>query len=179
MLDRADLLKALEAIDDRLWEGFLWRHMFADNPPSRFNDKGARWNPPGVPAIYCSLDRATARAEGDYAVSVQSLKPAAKRTIYKLRVTLKRVLDLSPPAILGELSLREGELSGTDHTACRMIGEAVEWLEHDGMIVPSARSSGRNLVIFPRRRSAEADFEVVGSEVISEPPKRRRPRRVR
>lgn len=152
--------------------------MFADNPPTRINDKGARWNPAGVPAIYCSLDRATALAEGDYAISVQSLRPTAKRTIYKLRVSLKRVVDLSPAAILRELGLSEDELSSTDHTACRTIGGAVEWLEHDGMIVPSARSSGCNLVIFPRHQSAEGDFEVVGAEIIKELPKRRA-RRVR
>ena len=127
----------------------------------------------GRPAIYCSLDRATAVAEGDYAVSVQSLRPTAKRTIYKLRVSLKRVLDLSPAAILRELRLSEDELSSTDHTACRLIGGAVEWLEHDGMIVPSARSSGHNLVVFPRHQSAEADFEIVGVEVIKAAPKPR------
>jgi RES domain-containing protein len=178
VLDRFDLLNALEAIQHQPWEGFVWRHMFADNPPTRINDKGARWNPPGVPAIYCSLDRATALAEGDYAVSVQSLRPTAKRTIYKLRVSLKRVLDLSPSPILRELGLRKHELSSTDHSACRRIGGAVEWLEHDGMIVPSARSSGRNLVIFQRHQSAEADFEIVAAEVIKETPKRRS-RRVR
>lgn len=65
MLDRLDLLKALEAIQNQAWERFVWRHMFGDDPPTRINDKGARWNPAGVPAIYCSLDRATALAEGD------------------------------------------------------------------------------------------------------------------
>lgn len=177
MLDRLGLLKVLEGLEATRWEGFVWRHMFADNPSTRINDKGARWNPPGVPAIYCSLDRTTARAEGDYAISVQPLRPTAKRTIYKLRVSLNRVLDLSSPPILRELGLREDELSSANHTPCRRIGGAVEWLEHDGMIVPSVRSSGRNLVIFSRHQGAAEDFEIVGAEVIKAP--RRRTRRVR
>jgi RES domain-containing protein len=173
VLDRLDLLNAIEAIQHQAWEGIVWRHMFADNPPTRVNDKGARWNPAGVLAIYCSLDRATALAEGDYAISLQPLRPSAKRTIFKLRISLNRVLDLSTPSILRELGLSEDEFLGTDHMPCRRIGGAVEWLEHDGMLVPSARSAGRNLVVFPRNRTKAADFEVLDTEVISEPPKRR------
>src|SRR5579863_4567349 len=139
--------------------------MFANNPPTRANELGARWNPPGVPAIYCSLDHATALAEGNYAVAVQSLRPTVKRTIYNLRVHLEKVLDLSSRSKLLELGIGEVELSDVDHTGCQRIGGAVEWLEHDGLLVPSARTSGLNLVIFTRKRGPATDFEIVGSEV--------------
>jgi len=164
--DRLDLLRVLEALEAQTWEGFVWRHMFGVNQPSRANQSGARWNPPGVPAIYCSLDRATALAEGDHAVSVQPLKPTATRTIYKLRVRLQKVLDLSSGAALLDLGIDDKEISNDNHLACQTIGGAVEWLEHDGMLVPSARSSGRNLVVFPRRQAAGADFEVVDSHLV-------------
>jgi RES domain-containing protein len=166
VLERVDLLKVLEALESQEWEGLVWRHMFGANPPSRANHLGARWNPPGVPAIYCSLDRATALAEGDYAVSVQPLRPTAKRTIYKLRVRLERVLDLSSGAALLDLGIGGDEISNDSHVACQRIGGAVEWLEHDGMLVPSARASGPNLVVFPRHRTATADFEIVDSEIV-------------
>jgi len=161
-----ELLKLLEAIESRTWDGLVWRHMFANNPPTRANELGARWNPPGVPAIYCSLDHATALAEGNYAVAVQSLRPTVKRTIYNLRVHLEKVLDLSSRSKLLELGIGEVELSDVDHTGCQRIGGAVEWLEHDGLLVPSARTSGLNLVIFTRKRGPATDFEIVGSEVL-------------
>jgi hypothetical protein len=49
---------------------------------------------------------------------------------------------------------------------CQRLGGAVEWLEHDGLLVPFARSSGVNLVIFTRKRGVGADFEIVGSDVL-------------
>lgn len=141
--------------------------MFGDNPPTRANELGARWNPPGVPAIYCSLDRMTALAEGDYAVTVQPLRPTVKRTIYNLRIRMEKVLDLSSRSVLLDLGIGETELSNFDHASCQRIGGAAEWLEHDGLLVPSARSSGVNLVIFTRKQGAGADFEIIDSEVIT------------
>lgn len=161
-----ELLKLLEALESRAWDGLAWRHMFADNPPTRANESGARWNPPGVPAIYCSLDRATALAEGDHLVASQPLRPRVKRTIYNLRVHLEKVLDLSSRSRLVELGIGDAELSNVDHAGCQRLGGAVEWLEHDGLLVPSARSSGANLVIFTRQRGPSADFEIVGSDVV-------------
>ena len=160
------LLKLLEAIQSRAWDGLVWRHMFADNPPTRANESGARWNPPGVPAIYSSLERATALAEGNHAIAMQSLRPAVKRTIYNLHVRLEKVFDLSSRSTLLELGIGEVELSDVDHTGCQKIGGAVEWLEHDGLLVPSARNSGINLVIFTRRHGPATDFEIVGTEVL-------------
>lgn len=162
-----DLLKVLEILESQPWEGLAWRHMFGDNPPTRPNRLGARWNPAGVPAIYCSLDHETALAEGDYTVAVQPLRPTVKRTIYELRIRLEKVLDLSSRPVLLDLGIGEPELSDVDHAACQRIGGAVEWLEHDGLLVPSARSSGVNLVIFTRKQGPEADFEIVGTEVVN------------
>jgi RES domain-containing protein len=161
-----DLLQLLERFESRVWEGTAWRHMFGDNPPTRQNQLGARWNPPGLPAIYCSLDRDTALAEGDYAVAAQPLRPTVKRMIYKLHVRLEKVLDLSSQSVLRELGIAEPELADVDHAACQRVGGAVEWLEHDGLLVPSARSSGVNLVIFTRKQGAQADFEIIDGELI-------------
>lgn len=161
-----ELLKLLEALESRTWAGRVWRHMFADNPPTRANEKGARWNPPGVPAIYCSLDRETALAEGEYVVASQPFRPKVKRTIYILQVRLEKVLDLSNPARLFELGIGEADLADVDHAACQRVGGAVEWLEHDGLLVPSARSSGVNLIIFPRKQGPGADLELLEDEIV-------------
>ena len=160
------LLEVLESLDSRAFDASVWRHMFAENHPSRANDLGARWNPPGVPAIYCSLNRATARAEGDHLVSIQSLPPTADRSIYEIHVRLRRVLDISTDSALSDLGLTLEKISSNNFTVCQRIGDAAEWLEHDGIIVPSARHSGSNLVIFPRNQGADSVFEVKKREVI-------------
>jgi RES domain-containing protein len=162
----ADLLKLLEKLESRVWDGLAWRHMFGENQPTRQNVLGARWNPSGVPAIYCSLDRATALAEGEYAIAAQPLRPTVKRTTYKLHVRLENILDLSSRSMLLELGINDQALAGVDHAPCQRIGGAVEWLEHDGLLVPSARGPAANLVIFPRKQGSGTDFEVIENEVV-------------
>jgi RES domain-containing protein len=164
---RAELLNLLEALESRAWDGTVWRHMFGTYPPRRPNQLGARWNPPGVPAIYCSLDRETALAEGEHAIRMQPLRPTVARTIYKLHVHLEKMLDLSSRSALLELGIGDRELSDVDHERCRELGGAAEWLEHDGLLVPSARGSGSNLVIFPRKQGSKKHFEEIDSEVVS------------
>lgn len=58
LLDKLDKLRADQ------WQGEAFRHMFGDYPPERENQRGARWNPAETPAIYTSLTREVALAEG-------------------------------------------------------------------------------------------------------------------
>lgn len=163
------LLRALRKFDPRPWRGVVWRHMFASYPPERENTLGARWNPPGVAAIYASLERETALAEAEYQIGMEPRRPPVRRTIYRIRVSLQSVLDLSTPERLASLGLQLADLSGIDHAACRRIGGAVESLEHDGLLVPSARAGGTNLVIYPNRQGPDYEFRVLGREAIFDP----------
>jgi len=70
--------------------------------------------------------------------------------------------------VLLELGFNKQELANVDHAACQRIGGAVEWLEQDGLLVPSAWNSGVNPVIFTRKQGAEADFEIIEKEIVSQ-----------
>lgn len=161
------LLDRLQAIDPSPFEGIAFRHMFGDYPPDRENTRGARWNPTDVSAIYLSIERETAIAEGDHMIAVQPLRPRIRRTVYTVRLTLGSVLDLRGPGQLEALGVGPQELAGDDHSACRQVGGGVAWLGHDGLLVPSARSSGSNLVIYPDQRNPAAEFEQVAAEEIA------------
>ena len=161
-----ETIQALEQFTPAPWEGVVFRHMFANFPPERENVRGARWNPPQIPAIYTSLVRATALAEADYYIAMQPIMPSARRIVYRIKVTLTSVLDLSDPLTLSRLGLDEESLASIDHSACQGVGGAVEWLEHDGILVPSARTEGVNLVIFPNRKKPDYLFEVLDSEEL-------------
>jgi len=50
------------------------------------------WNPPGVAALYASLDQSTALAEGDHLIAVQSVPLKVTRTIYKRKTTDRRTV---------------------------------------------------------------------------------------
>lgn len=157
------LLDALERFDGRPWTGVVQRHVLGSYPPDRANVRGARWNPPEVSALYVSLDRATAEAEGTRILEVQSVAPRVNRSIYELEVKLGSVIALSEVADLAAIGLSEDDLRNDDFEACQRVGGAVAWIGHDGLFVPSARlDGGRNLVIFTANMGPESDLQIQG-----------------
>jgi RES domain-containing protein len=163
-----ELLDLLQATKAEPWKGVVYRHMFASYSPTLENTRGARWNPRGVAAIYTSVERETALGEANYRLSLEPLRPRARRAIYSIRVTLHHVLDLRSMKLLQQIGIDDSCLGGVDLSACQQVGGAAAWLDHDGLLVPSARGPGGNLVIFPAKRSSDAVFEVIASEIVEE-----------
>lgn len=167
MIYAPEMLDILQDAVVSAWEGTVYRHMFGAHKPVRTNTTGARWNGPDIEAIYTSCERETALAEAEYYISLQPLQPKAKRTLYTLRVSLTSVVDLTRPGVLDDLGITRTVLCADDHGPCRMIGYAVNWLGHDGVLVPSARSPlGTNLVIY-QQDLATTHFDIVAEEVIA------------
>lgn len=159
-LDKLDQLRAGR------WRGEVFRHMFGDYPPERENQRGARWNPPETPAIYTSLTRNVALAEANFQISLQPIRPTARRTIYRIRVVLGSIIDLSDRSRLVALGISEDDLASLDLDVCQRVGGAIEWLGNDGLLVPSARADGVNLVIFPNQQKADYEFRVLDSAAV-------------
>jgi RES domain-containing protein len=162
------LLDALQAIVPEPWAGQAFRHTFADYAPDVENTRGARWNPPGTAAIYTSLTREGVLAEAEHQLSIQPIRPRVKRTIHTLDITLSSVLDLTSIEALARVGIGPSELSADDMSACQQVGGATSWLNHDGLLIPSARSATVNLVIFPVNRGPDARFNATASEPVNE-----------
>src|SRR5262245_37769945 len=140
--------------------------MFSGFSPDRENSRGARWNPPEVPAIYTSLKRETAIAEGDYYIALQPRRPWPRRTIHRIKVVLSSVIDLSNWELLAKFGVNRKSFDSTDYFATQLLGGAAEWMKHDGILVPSARASGKNLIIYPNRQTESYRFIPVDSEEL-------------
>lgn len=165
-----ELLDAIAALRPITFEGTVWRHMFGDNPPELANTGGARWNPPGVDAIYTSLERGTAIAEGDYRLGIESIRPRVKRTVYQMNVSLASVVDLADAIARRRVGLAEADLSAPGMAKTSIVGGAVDWLGHDGLLVRSVRADGVNLVVFPNRMEERSGRLTRGEmQVIYEP----------
>jgi RES domain-containing protein len=161
------MLDLLQSAVGSAWKGTVYRHMFGSHRPARANTTGARWNEPPLEAIYTSCERETALAEAEYYLAAYPVRPKAKRVLYTIRVSLQSVLDLTAPGLLDRLGITPAILQADDHSPCRLIGNAANWLGHDGLLVPSARRpSGMNLVIYQQDLST-SDFEVLSEEVIA------------
>ena len=133
----------------------------------RPNVRGARWNLPGVAALYASLSRATALAEADHQIALQPVRPRIARHLHELDVRLSRVADLTDPAVLERFGVTIEHLAELDFTPSQEVGAALAAAGYDGMLVPSARADGVNLVILGASPESGA-VVVVGSEPVAE-----------
>jgi RES domain-containing protein len=140
-----DLLDALESSEVEVVSGTVWRQVLLPTSVTRSNLRGARWNPPGIEALYCSLDPATAAAEIDHLISKNPIPITRTRVTYALDVRVSRVADLRPHA----WSTPFGHpYDPTKSDECQVIGGAAAWLGCGALLAPSQRHSGDNLVIF-------------------------------
>ena len=161
-----DLLDALERLGAGQLSMTVFRHMFNDNPPELANTRGARWNPPGVAAIYASVSEATALAEAPMSIDSQPLRPtAARRVLYRMHVELERVVELDDKG-LEAVRLSPHDVESDDWGPCQAIGAAAAWLGYDGLVVPSARSTGENVVILLNELSPDAVLERIDQREI-------------
>lgn len=123
---------------------------------------GGRWNPPGIPAVYLSLDLSTATAELEQrhrgeGVPLNEMTP---RVIVSMRVRLRRVLDLSRSETRDIIGVSLDQLceewqnreNGEDEPITQAIGRLAWGRRLDGLLVPSvpAKSrAGANVVVYP------------------------------
>ncbi len=168
MLYDQDLLDALESLEAQSWEGEAWRFVLGDTDPFQPNTRGARWNPPDTAALYTSLERSTVLAELDHVRHLQT-PPLRKElfVLHTIRTRVTKMLDLSDRDLLVTLGVRDSELSSDDQTPCRRVGGAAAWLGHDGILVPSARTEGMNLVVFVNVQQLDSPLELISSERLA------------
>jgi len=138
--------------------------MFGSIPPQKDNQSGARWNPPEVPAIYCSLQAETAVAEGDFHIALQPFRPRAERRVHRIKVNIPGVVLLTDWQLLERLGVARSSYESIEPARCKEIGGAIAYLGRTGILVPSARCNGVNLVIYP---SEDCVFEPLDFDVIA------------
>ena len=169
MVDRSSLESILASLKSSAWSGRVFRVMLNDYPPDRENTQGARWNPPDIAAIYTCLKPAVCIAEVEYGLARQPrpVKPGLRKTLYQIGVALSATVDIGPvlPELEG-IGIGGTQLFADDMRVSQEIGRLVTWFGFDGLFVPSARSSGNNLVIYPGRANDSYRFEVVDQRVL-------------
>ena len=139
-----ELLDALEATVQP-FHGPVWRSVIGDSDPERPNTRGARWNPPGVEALYFALDGQGALTEMAAVIARQPVPIRHRLRLYRFRVALHRTADLRGDA-LASVGYPLEALVGEDWGDPSRVGAAANWLGLSGLLVPSARHHGSNLV---------------------------------
>lgn len=159
MADNSTIDKLVADLKAQPWEGVVYRVMLGEAPPDRENTLGARWNSPDVAAIYTSLQAATSIAEVEYNLARQSrpVRPDLKKTLYEIDVRLSAVIDITGVlSRLEKVGAGHAQLFADDMRASQDIGRLITWFGYDGLLAPSARADGANLVIYPSRVNVDS-----------------------
>lgn len=144
----ASLMDQLGEFNSESWSGRVFRWAFEGIPVERYNTRGARWNPPGIAALYTGLSREVVELESNYLIEAQGIAPTRKRQMHTLLVQLAKVLRLARDR-LEVLGIDDNALTSPDHSQCQLVGGAIERFGFEGLLIPSARGPADNLVIFP------------------------------
>jgi RES domain-containing protein len=150
------LLDALDASTVRFIEGIVWRQVLSPTSVTRADQRGGRWNELGLEAIYASLEPNTAAAEIDALLAAQPVPITRQRMTYPVHVALSSVAELRPTPWAAHFAY---DFKIEDPDACQLIGAAAAWLGLSGLIVPSVRTRGSNLIVFVSNQGPDDEFE--------------------
>jgi len=173
----------------RPWSGTLFRFQTAEFPTPEdvlsgvgARQRGGRWNPPGVSALYGSTTDATALEESKANDRYYGIVNRSPRLVVAVEATLHRVLDLTSAAVRRQLGVTATELMAEDwrklleagrESFTQALGRAAFQAEASGILARSAaRASGVNVVVFPGNlRAAESLAVLEGKKLRRLAPK--------
>jgi hypothetical protein len=166
MIRDADLLDRIASYPTQTFEGQAFRATRQNLHPLAASTSGGRWMPTGgAGVLYTSLSREGALAEICYHWGQLTPKPSKPATVHTLRVACDRTLRLLQ-VDLRELGMTDEDYPSANYQRTQQIGDAVQFLECDGLIAPCARWDCENLILFPDNLGADAMLEVVTSELV-------------
>jgi len=154
-------LDALESLRLGEWVGTVWRGTIGNIDPLVPNSRGARWNPPDVDALYCAMTAVGAEAEMASVMARQSVPIKRPLRTHRLSIHLSDVIDLREPGALSTHGYSLEVLTDVAWDVPQRLGGAGAWLGIGGLIVPSARHSDGNLVVYVANLAAGDMVEVV------------------
>lgn len=151
------LLDALDACPREEFAGSAWRIVRDGRDPLLGSPSRGRWDPGAFDVLYTALAREGALAEIHYHLSRHPVFPSKIRFhLYELSVRAEGLLRLPNIAALERFGIERENYAELLYARTQEIGDAAQFLGFAGMIVPSARWSGLNLVLFTDRLEPDA-----------------------
>ncbi|MGB0694235.1 MAG: RES family NAD+ phosphorylase [Rhodospirillaceae bacterium] len=151
------LIDALEALEPIRFQGPVWRIVRAGRDPLQCSASGGRWDDTTFDVLYTSLSKRGAVEEMRFhLMRGQPVFPSkVAYELFEFDLALNKALKFAALEDLVQIGLKPetfGRLSyesrGEEYPRSQQIGEVAYFLGFDGLIVPSARSSDGNVVVF-------------------------------
>jgi RES domain-containing protein len=164
-----ELLDALEACSLEAFSGETWRVTAKGRDALRGSTAGGRWSPPGeFEVLYTSLARAGALAEIGYRLSLEPVWPSRlEHELHRIMARTNSSLRFADVSNLSTLGVDVRRYASFEYSVTQAIAAAAFFLDFDGLIVPSARSTELNLVIFTEKLDVGERLKVEASEPVN------------
>lgn len=162
-----DLRSTLAAHPEWLsaWSGHFFRFQTIQFPDAKdilsgtgARQRGGRWNPPGLAALYGSTTDTAALEEAKANDRYYGLETKTPRLIIAIQAKVGKMLDLTSPGIRRQLGITLAELSGEDwrkllqtgqESLAQALGRAAASIGASGLLVRSAAvRQARNVILF-------------------------------
>ena len=165
MLRDPDLLELLESIDTQPWSGLVYRVAWEGRDPAQGSSgKKGRWSSPRgeFEILFTSLEQAGAEAEFEAFWMLFEQRPDRPALTHALRVRLNKVIHLGY-GMLENFGVSEAKYGDRNYGRTQEIADAINFLEYDALISPSARYPCDNATIFFQNLSRDLELEPVES----------------
>ena len=135
------------------FSGSVWRITSNGRPALKGSTSHGRWSgSEDFSVLYTSCESLGALAEVGFRLSMEPIWPSRlKHQIHELNVECGKVLDLTNFDLLQSLGVNTQKYQSLEYSATAKIAAAANFLEFDALLVPSARFSCNNLVVFNER----------------------------
>jgi RES domain-containing protein len=167
---------AIDRIDPVPYRGEAYRHLAPRWHPLSGGGariQGGRWNPPeSFATLYLALEKPTAAAEFRRMADQIGRSPEdfVPRRLYRYRLDLQAVLDLTGERDQLPQALAELDFQGSDQHATQALGEAAEHLGREAIKAPSATGTGEVIAVFIDRLLPDSAVEPLDFETWESPP---------
>ena len=146
------ILDALDALPRTVFEGRVWRVVREGRDPTLGGPSSSRWCDGQFDILYTSLERDGAVAEIYAFLSMQPVFPSKMRWFgFELEVRTQKTLRLADLAALQALGVDIANYGDRRYARTQEIADAAQFLGFDGLLAPSARGPGANLMLFTSR----------------------------
>lgn len=147
--DRA-ILDTLESFDPETLQQTVWRVARKTRDPLRGAIASGRWNSIGeLDVLYTSVERDGALAEVGYRLSLEPVWPSKiEHQVHELSIKAERALKFENLGQLEKLGVDITKFESFEYTATQAIAAAAHFLQFDALVVPSARHTAANVVVF-------------------------------
>lgn len=144
------LLDRLGEIEGQPFEGTVWRAVRSGRSAIDGSRGSGRWNTSDMSVLYGAMERDGAIAEIYFHLSRgQPVFPSKiKHDLFELSIKVPEALILADMGQLTKLGVQESRYRELLYERTQEIAAASSFLGFDGLIVPSARWTCNNVVLF-------------------------------